>query len=138
VSVYIKSVSTNAGFLEECQIEFSKGLTCIIGSRGTCKSTLIETIRFAFNCDPQRVKWLIGEGEGTRESCYGLIKATLGAGSLRCHVFEQTASGQSLFVLEREVDGETRIYQDGVREHADTDIVESGNGQRFASDQKHH
>jgi hypothetical protein len=140
VGIYIKSVSTNAGFLEECQIEFCQGLTCIIGSRGTCKSTLIETIRFAFNCDPKRIEWLIGEGEGKGEPCYGLIKATLVAGSLRCQVCEQTASGQSLYVLEREVDGETRIYQDGVREHADSEILHNieifsqGDLQRIAED----
>jgi chromosome segregation ATPase len=140
VGIYIKSISTNAGFLQECQIEFCEGLTCIIGSRGTCKSTLIETIRFAFNCNPKRIEWLIGEGEGKGESCYGLIKETLRSGSLRCQVCEQAVSGQSLYVLEREVDGETRIYQDGVREHRDSEILHNieifsqGNLQRIAED----
>jgi hypothetical protein len=140
VSIYLQSVSTNAGFLEECSIEFSEGLTCIIGARGMCKSTLIETIRFVFNCDPKRIEWLVGEGDGKGESCYGLIKATLGAGSIRCQVFEQTTSGQSAFVLEREIDEEIRIYQDGVREHADSDVLHSieffsqGDLQRIAED----
>ena len=140
MSIYIESITTNAGFLEGCPVEFSKGLTCIIGARGTCKSTLIETIRFAFNCNPERINLLLGEGEGKGESCYGWIKTTLGAGSIRCHVCEQTTSGLSLYVLEREVDGETRIYQDGIREQADSEILHNieifsqGDLQRIAED----
>jgi len=56
---FIKSVRTTAGFLQNAQVDFASGLTCVIGARGTCKSTLVETIRFAFNCNPNRVELLL-------------------------------------------------------------------------------
>ena len=55
----IRTVRTTKGFLQNAQIDFEPGLTCVIGARGTCKSTLVETIRFAFDCDPHRVGILV-------------------------------------------------------------------------------
>ena len=49
MTTQITKVSTTAGFLENCEVEFVAGLNCIIGSRGTCKSTIVESIRFAFD-----------------------------------------------------------------------------------------
>ncbi len=51
MSAYLKRVSTSSGFLKDCPVEFAPSLTCIIGARGTCKSTLIESIRFAFETE---------------------------------------------------------------------------------------
>ena len=52
MEIRIDSLATTAGFLKEAPVRFSPGLTCLIGARGTCKSTIVETIRFAFDCDP--------------------------------------------------------------------------------------
>ena len=48
-------LDTTSGYLHACPIEFAAGLNCIIGARGTCKSTIVETIRFVFNCDPEKI-----------------------------------------------------------------------------------
>lgn len=140
MKTYIKSLSTNAGFLEECPVEFSQGLTCIIGARGTCKSTLVESIRFAFDCDEEKIKILLDEGNFEGEPSRGLIKETLGAGSIQCHVNSQLGEEILKFTLDREVGSATRIYQDGVREHSDNDVLHKveifsqGDLQRIAED----
>jgi predicted ATPase len=51
-------------------------MTCMIGARGTCKSTLVESIRFAFGADPERVAELVASDR--------MITKTLGAGSVTC------------------------------------------------------
>ncbi len=122
MSVTIKSIKTTAGFLQDCPIEFSSGLNCIIGARGTCKSTLIETIRYVFNHDEKKVQTLLGE-DGKGEPTYGIIPATLRAGSAHCCVEITDVGDTSLYHLERETGSDTRIYQEGVREHSKPDIL---------------
>lgn len=121
----LKAISTNAGFLEGAKVEFAPGLTCIIGARGTCKSTLIETIRFVFDHDASRVAQLIAEPQdpSANDSPRGLVHATLGAGTATCTVVQKDVTGHE-YVLEREVGADTRIFADGVREHTDRAILQ--------------
>lgn len=143
MSTYIKSLSTTAGFLENSKVEFDQGLTCIIGARGTCKSTLIESIRFAFDTDPKTIKILTTQCEDEKDLRSGMLKSTLNAGSVRCEVEELTTLGKSLFVLEREIGSDARIFQDGVREHAvhnilhNIEIFSQGDLQRIAEKDNH-
>lgn len=141
MSSSLKSVSTNSGFLQDCRVEFVHGLNCIIGARGTCKSTLVESIRFAFNHEPSRVAELLksrsGEiGQERSDAHVGLVRATLSAGSIRCEIEES----DSTLVVEREVDGEPRVFVEGVREHANPglldqiEIFSQGDLQRIADD----
>lgn len=120
----LKSLSTNAGYLEDCRIEFSSGLTCIIGARGTCKSTIVETLRFVFGIDKTRLAELTAvekpAQEGPLSPFHGLLRETLGAGSAHCDV----SDGSSAYALERELDGLTRIYVDGVREHRGEELLQ--------------
>lgn len=140
----LTSLSASAGFLEHCHVEFAPGLTCIIGARGTCKTTLIESIRFVFNQSEERVRALVGESESRGESWYGLIEKTLGPGSIRCEVQRQNDGNSIYQVLEREVEGETRLFRDGVREHTQRDmlgeieIFSQGDLQRIADDGNNH
>ena len=121
---FLKSVSTNSGFLQDCPVEFVEGLNCVIGARGTCKSTLVESIRFAFNHDPVRVSELLRirapEPTDRSDAHLGLVRATLGAGSISCQVH----GSESLLVVEREVDGEPRVFVEGVREHANVGLLD--------------
>ena len=142
MSTYLKAVSTSSGFLEDCPVDLGRGLTCIIGARGTCKSTLIESIRFAFELEEVRVATLIGEDDDgePRWPTYGIIKNTLRAGSVRCALETADSSSQQEVTLEREVGGEPRIFVDGVREHTnrdllrDIEIFSQGDLQRLAED----
>ena len=142
MSTYLKTVSTSSGFLEDCRVDFGRGLTCIIGARGTCKSTLIESIRFAFELEEVRVATLVGdEDDGDPSSpTFGMIKTTLRAGSVRCELETADSSSQQDVTLEREVGGEPRIFVDGVREHTNRDLLRKieifsqGDLQRIAED----
>jgi energy-coupling factor transporter ATP-binding protein EcfA2 len=43
---FLKAVEINGGFLPGLSLQFSPGLTCIIGPRGSGKSTLAEALRY--------------------------------------------------------------------------------------------
>ena len=106
--VLLKSIQANGGFLERCKVEFSPRLTCIIGARGTCKSTVIESVRFAFDSDRERVADLTSQG--------GMITKTLDAGSVRC-VVEVTDDDQTTeYVIQREIGEPSRVLRDGPRD----------------------
>ena len=142
MSTYLKKVSTSAGFLEACPVEFGRGLTCVIGARGTCKSTLIESIRFAFETDRARVATLVRDESVGDQSLptFGIIKATLRAGSVRCELERADNGSEHEVTLEREVGGQPRIFLDGVREHTSHDLLgeievfSQGDLQRIAED----
>src|SRR5262245_30970784 len=124
----IRSVRTTSGFLKNAPVEFADGLTCVIGGRGTCKSTLVETIRFAFNCEPDRVATLLalsGKGAvGDANPSAGLIPHTLRDGRVCCEVVERSAQGTDRLTVEREVGGAPQIYREGVRELADDSVLQ--------------
>jgi energy-coupling factor transporter ATP-binding protein EcfA2 len=129
MAIRIHSLTTTAGYLEGAPITFAPGLTCIIGSRGTCKSTLVETLRFAFDCDPGRVtKILLAEPSPQAEtdalSQRGLVRATLGDGKVCCQVAEDTRSGMVRLTVERDRHAKPRIYREGIKELADTSILD--------------
>ena len=142
MSTYLKRVSTSSGFLEACPVEFGPSLTCIIGARGTCKSTLIESIRFAFETERARVATLVGDRTAgdQRVPTFGIIRATLRAGSVRCELDRTDAGSEHEVTLEREVGGHPRIFLDGVREHTSHDLLgeievfSQGDLQRVAKD----
>ena len=96
------------GFLEKCRVDFEGRMTCIIGARGTCKSTLVESIQFAFDADRDLVAKLV--------SPEGMIAKTLGAGSVTC-LLEVIEDGQaSEYAIEREIGGVPRLARGGVRD----------------------
>ena len=113
--VVLKSIQANSGFLERCKVEFSPALTCIIGARGTCKSTVVESVRFAFDSDRERVTELI--------AATGIITKTLSAGSVRC-VVEVIEDGQAVeYVIDREIGSPPRVLRDGTRDVLGNDIL---------------
>lgn len=114
--VRLLSVQTNSGFLENARVAFSPKLTCVIGARGTCKSTLVESIRFAFNSTKSRVDEIT--------SPVGVITKTLGpAGSVRCEIAVHDEASTETFVIEREVGAEPRILRNGVRDSLSDDLL---------------
>ena len=77
----LKRVSATGGYLEHSPVTFTEGLNCIIGARGTCKSTLVESIRFVYDAEPDRIKVLLDDHQ--EGNFTGMIKVTLEGGSLR-------------------------------------------------------
>ncbi len=114
----LQRLRTSDGYLREATLEFSQGLTCIIGARGTCKSTIVETIRFLHDLEPDRIATLIDaerretSGHGPR----GLLRETLAGGTATCTIGVQDEhEHESQLRLERSVDSRgPRAYRDDV------------------------
>lgn len=66
----IKRIQIVGGFLSDLDLEFADGLNCIIGARGTGKTTLLEAVRFAFTRSPEQT---LGSGPNNllRENLQG-------------------------------------------------------------------
>jgi DNA repair exonuclease SbcCD ATPase subunit len=67
----IEKIEISGGFLPGLSVTIPQGLTCIIGSRGSGKSTLVEAVRFA----------LCGISAAPKH-CADLIQANLAGGAL--------------------------------------------------------
>jgi DNA repair ATPase RecN len=124
MALKIKRLSTSGGFLKNSPIEFSDGLTCIIGARGTCKSTIVETIRFTFDCNAEKVSEMVAaepEPGVDTPSHQGLLAATLAGGTAKCDLRDDTDDIK--LTLEREIGAETRVYRDGVKQLDNRDVL---------------
>ena len=82
----IRSISVIGGFLDGTRLKLSKGLNCIIGARGTGKSTVLEFVRFAFDSLPDRETELM-EYRRVNE----LVEQNLGGG--RVEIEFETSDG---------------------------------------------
>jgi hypothetical protein len=118
--VFLKSIETTSGYLENARIAFSRNLNCIIGSRGTCKSTIVETIRFAFDCDPSIIASLVSKDPDRR----GMLRQTLGSGSVKCEIEVVDGNEVTQFTLERELDGDARVFRNGIRDAIPRDLLD--------------
>lgn len=58
----LKSVAITGGFLDGMTIDFTDGLNCLIGPRGTGKTTVLEFVRYALNAFGQD-----GDGDDARK-----------------------------------------------------------------------
>lgn len=146
MSLHLRTLSVSAGYLEDAPVQFAKGLTCIIGARGTCKSTIVEMIRFVFDCDPNRIALMLRDpapvdAPQDGPSCRGLIRAALEGGTARVEIAESRSGERSELSIERSNDGAPRVFRDGVKEIADAravlkcvEIYSQGDLQRIAED----
>lgn len=112
----ITSLETTAGFLERRKFSFAPGLNCIIGARGTCKSTIVETLRFAFPQDTQRDDHIRGSTYPNSQSQLefpggAIIAATLSPGSVRVGLLYDSSE----ITIERDTvpTGTLRAFKDG-------------------------
>lgn len=71
----ILGLKVTGGFLDGLDISFSEHLNCIIGARGTGKTTLLEFLRYALSALPQ--------DDFARRRVEGLVAANLGGGTLQ-------------------------------------------------------
>lgn len=125
MSTHVRNVNTTAGILQNAPVELVQGLNCIIGARGTCKSTLVESIRFAFDLNEEKIRVLCSDpAERPAESQAGLIRSCLKAGTVRCEVVVEDKADKTIFSLEREVDGSPRTFKEGVLEYSKSAILE--------------
>jgi hypothetical protein len=88
----IETISWEGGFLDGVRIRLSGSLSCLVGGRGTGKSTIIESVRYVLGLAPI--------GESARRDHHGLIEQVLDAGT-KISMLVRGVAGE--FVLERSV-----------------------------------
>jgi DNA repair ATPase RecN len=91
----IKSIRVTGGFLMGIDLNFDDSLNCIIGPRGTGKSTVQEMIRFALKAMPGR------EGDPVRKRVQSLIDSNLNGGRVELTI--ETKDGLT-YVVSRSAD----------------------------------
>src|SRR3954452_21220910 len=121
------SLHTTSGYLQSCPVEFASGLNCIIGARGTCKSTVVETIRFVFDCEPEKIQPMVSSGPGATSNLpfarVGLLLETLAGGTAKCAIGIADDPTQSKYVVERNAPVPSRVYRDGVQQIDDSAVL---------------
>lgn len=88
----IETISWQGGFLDGVGVRLSDSLTCLVGGRGTGKSTVIESIRYALGLEPI--------GDTARRDHRGLVDHVLDAGT-KISMLVRGAAGE--FLIERSV-----------------------------------
>ena len=123
--VRIASLTATDGHLRDVGLDFSPGLNCIIGARGTCKSTIVETLRFLFNSEPERIVELLSTQKSSEDavSHQGLIAATLRGGTARMVLRPEPSDPYAEVVVERDTTSESRAYVDGIQAISDQSIL---------------
>lgn len=106
----LRDLQVIGGFLDGARFSFTEGLNCLIGPRGSGKSTAVELIRFAFDQGPTSA-----DGSAAQRRFQSLIEANLSGGQVQLDI--ETADGMRYRVT-RKVD-EDPIIQDSNGEPLD-------------------
>lgn len=102
----IKSLAIIGGFLDGLRIDFADGLNCIIGARGTGKSTILEFVRYAMDALPTK-----DASPAARRRVETLISNNLEGGRVELRV--ETKDGLT-YIISR-ADGEDPVVLDAQR-----------------------
>jgi len=82
----IRSLEVTGGFLQGIKMDFSDGLNCVIGGRGTGKTTVLEALRYTLDRMPNETV-----DRKRYEALAKLLQANLGTGSIKVEL--ETADG---------------------------------------------
>jgi len=82
----IRSLEVTGGFLQGIKMDFSDGLNCVIGGRGTGKTTVLEALRYTLDRMPNETV-----DRKRYEALEKLLQANLGTGSIKVEL--ETADG---------------------------------------------
>ena len=88
----LKSLTIIGGFLDGVRIDLATGLNCIIGARGTGKTTILELIRWAMDALPRREV-----AAAARKRIEALVDGNLEGGRIELEV--ETADGHFEFLM---------------------------------------
>jgi len=111
----ITSISFHGGFLDGQRFEAADGLNCVIGARGTGKTTVLEFVRYAFSRMPE---------DGTaRKRIESLVQVNLRGG--RVEVCVRTKEGLGYVVSGSAGDEPVVLSADG--EPTEISLSQSGN-----------
>ncbi|HCD34559.1 MAG TPA: hypothetical protein DER01_19275 [Phycisphaerales bacterium] len=101
----VRSIQITGGFLDGLQFDLDRGLNCLIGARGTGKTTILELVRYALDALP-------ANGSPERHRIENLVKANLGNGTIELTI--ETRDG---------------VVYKVARSWQDNPIVQNSNGQ---------
>ena len=87
----LRSISVTGGFLDRAQFDLCDGLNCLIGPRGTGKTTALEFVRYALDAFPDAEN-----GIEIRKKVESLVQGNLGGGRIRVAI--QTKDGLEYIV----------------------------------------
>ena len=91
----LRAARWEGGFLDGLTIHFNDNMNCLIGGKGTGKSTVIETIRYAFELEPRSPK--------SRENYQELLKTVMRSGSKISVLVESKALNRQ-YIIQRTYD----------------------------------
>ena len=83
------------GFLRDTSVHFNGNLNVLVGGRGTGKSTMIESIRYALGLDPL--------GEEARKAHEGVIRHVLQSGTKVSLLVRSHKPSERCYTIERSV-----------------------------------
>ncbi len=89
------AMTWEGGFLEGTSVHFNGNLNVLVGGRGTGKSTMVESMRYALGLDPL--------GEEARKAHEGVIRNVLRSGTKISMLVRSHKPSQRLYVIERSV-----------------------------------
>jgi len=113
----IKALAIIGGFLDGLRITFADGLNCIIGARGTGKTTILEFVRYAMDALPK------GDASpAARRRIEGLVSKNLDGGRVELEV--ETMDGLT-YIISR-ADGEEPVVLDAQRNPTSISIKNNG------------
>ncbi len=91
----IRQISWAGGFLDSVTIPISPDLTALIGGRGTGKSTVVESLRYALNIEPI--------GEDARRDHTAIVNGVLRSGTTVRIEVETSSPTPQRYTIERSV-----------------------------------
>ena len=89
------AMTWEGGFLRDTAVHFNENLNVLVGGRGTGKSTLIESIRYALGLDPL--------GDEARTAHEGVIRQVLQAGTKVSLLVQSHKPSEQRYTIERSV-----------------------------------
>ena len=89
------AMTWEGGFLRDTAVHFNENLNVLVGGRGTGKSTMIESIRYALGLDPL--------GEEARKAHEGMIRQVLQSGTKVCLLVRSHKPSERCYTIERSV-----------------------------------
>lgn len=113
----LKSLSVIGGFLDGATFDLSEGLNCIIGARGTGKTTVLELVRFALDALPAQ-----DDDSGERQRVESIVAQNLAGGRVELTI--ETKDGLTYSVTRTE--GEDPIVLNGDGQATDLTLRAGG------------
>jgi DNA repair exonuclease SbcCD ATPase subunit len=116
----LRHIRVIGGYLDGAEFELARGLNCLIGARGTGKTTVLELVRFALNSLP--------DDPNERRRVEAVVRANLGDGRVELGI--ETKEGLS-YIVSRAAEEESLVLTpDG----SSTEITLRGGSGVFRAD----